>query len=156
MHHMVATQEDALKQRLERAKAAPVKESKSERMAKIVGSAAEKESGKPTASPEIRKTHEDSKTKDPAKKTKKVSPTVIAWRDLDKDIPDRDGKQKITVLAKDKVPKRGDAAKRFGLYKDGMTVTEYIELSHKNTGVSKAGAREDIRWDVVKGFIKLS
>ena len=55
------------------------------------------------------------------------------------------GDSTIVVLAEEN-PKRGEAAKRFKLYKKGMTVDEYVEAG---------GFRADIKWDVEKGFIKV-
>jgi hypothetical protein len=52
----------------------------------------------------------------------------------------------ITVLAA-KNPKRGTAAKRFDLYRDNMTVAEYLE---------SGGIRGDINWDTKQGFIQVS
>lgn len=54
---------------------------------------------------------------------------------------------KIKVLAKEN-PRRGEAAKRFEIYKDGMTVAEYT----KKIG-SRAEALVHLRWDVNKGHI---
>lgn len=41
-------------------------------------------------------------------------------------------------------PKRGKSRDRFELYREGMTVQEYIE---------KGGYSADISWDVKRGFI---
>ena len=46
------------------------------------------------------------------------------------------------------------AKERFQLYRDGMTVEEYITASTK-AGNAKALATADVHWDVVKGFITL-
>ena len=43
-------------------------------------------------------------------------------------------------------PKRGSAAKRFALYRTGMTITEYLAVG---------GRRQDIVWDAKKGFISV-
>lgn len=43
-------------------------------------------------------------------------------------------------------PKRGTAAERFELYKDGMTVSEYL---------AAGGLRADVNWDVKKEFIEV-
>lgn len=55
---------------------------------------------------------------------------------------------KITLLAKDN-PKRKNsgAAKRFGYYKTGMTVEQFLE---------KGGTLGDVKWDRDHEFIKLS
>lgn len=52
---------------------------------------------------------------------------------------------KISVKSKEN-PKRGESAKRFGYYKSGMTVGEYIK---------KGGLRSDIAWDVEKDYISV-
>ena len=52
---------------------------------------------------------------------------------------------KIKVLAKEN-PKRAGAAARFALYKDGMSVGEYIKAG---------GLMADVRWDVKQGFISV-
>lgn len=57
---------------------------------------------------------------------------------------------KIKVLAKEN-PRRGEAAKRFEIYKTGMTVGEYT----KKIG-SRAEALVHLRWDVNKGHISVS
>lgn len=56
---------------------------------------------------------------------------------------------KIKILAKEN-PRRGEAAKRFDLYKDGMTVAEYT----KKIG-SRSEALVHLRWDVNKGHISV-
>lgn len=59
--------------------------------------------------------------------------------------PNIDGTAKIKILVKDN-PKRAAAAERFNLYKNGMTVDEYI---------AAGGARADVNWDVKQGFIEV-
>lgn len=59
--------------------------------------------------------------------------------------PNFGGDAVITVLAKDN-PKRGGAAERFALYKNGMTVDKYI---------AAGGKRADVNWDAAQGFIKV-
>ena len=85
----------------------------------------------------------------PAKKQKKLSPTVIAWKAHKEHYPN-DGI--IKVLGPN--IKRGKAKVRFELYTDGMTVLEYVDKSFAK-GNSKALAHADIRWDVVKKFISV-
>lgn len=59
--------------------------------------------------------------------------------------PNIDGAAKIKILTeKGANPKRGTAAERFALYKNGMTVDEYI---------AAGGKRADVNWDVAQGFI---
>ncbi len=53
---------------------------------------------------------------------------------------------KIKVLA-EKNPKRADAAKRFDLYKNGMSIGDYI---------AAGGTMADVRWDVKKQFISVA
>ncbi len=52
---------------------------------------------------------------------------------------------KIKVLAKEN-PKRGKSAKRFSIYKNGMTVAAAIE---------KGALRGDLRWDAAHKYIAL-
>lgn len=51
--------------------------------------------------------------------------------------------RKITILVEGN-PKRGTAAKRYDLYKNGMTVGKYIELG---------GQLRDVTWDEKMGWI---
>ncbi len=53
--------------------------------------------------------------------------------------------KKITIKSKSN-PKRGTAAVRFDLYKNGMTVEAYIKAG---------GAIRDVRWDVKQNFISI-
>ncbi len=59
--------------------------------------------------------------------------------------PNISGDAKIKVLAAEN-PKRGGAAERFALYKNGMTVDEYL---------TAGGKRADVNWDVKMGFIEV-
>lgn len=52
---------------------------------------------------------------------------------------------KIKVLVKGN-PKRGTAAQRYDLYKNGMTIGEYI---------NKGGQLRDVIWDAKQGWIEL-
>lgn len=69
----------------------------------------------------------------------------------------RDGDdRKITVLSEANPKAKGSkSARRFGLYKSGQTVGEYIEAASKLGGGRRKAVR-DINWDVAHGFIKLS
>lgn len=58
---------------------------------------------------------------------------------------------KIHILAKEN-PRRGAAAERFNLYKEGMTVETY---SKKFEG-GRSEALVHLRWDVKHGFIKVA
>lgn len=62
--------------------------------------------------------------------------------------------KRIRVLVPN--PKRVGTAShtRFGLYRDGMTVTEYIEAAIA-TGVNRPKARKDIYHDRDKGLIRV-
>lgn len=51
--------------------------------------------------------------------------------------------RKITILVEGN-PKRGTAAERYNLYKNGMTVGKYIELG---------GQLRDVTWDIKQGWI---
>jgi len=59
--------------------------------------------------------------------------------------PNIDGSAKIKILVKEN-PKRAAAATRFALYKNGMTVDEYI---------AAGGTRADVNWDVKMEFIEV-
>jgi hypothetical protein len=75
--------------------------------------------------------------------TKKKKPTLGRKSKLKDDA-------KISILVEEN-PKRGNAKQRFGLYKEGMLVSTYKD----KVGDPKLAAA-CIRWDVKKGFIKLS
>ena len=51
-------------------------------------------------------------------------------------------------------PKRGAAATRFALYRDGMTVGEYIAAVTK-AGVKSAVATADLKFDAARNFIAI-
>lgn len=53
--------------------------------------------------------------------------------------------RRITILAEGN-PKKGSAAVRYALYKNGMTVGKYIELG---------GQLRDVTWDAKMGFIQV-
>jgi hypothetical protein len=57
----------------------------------------------------------------------------------------------ITVLAKEN-PKRGGGAKRFDLYRSGMTFAKYVEAQKGN----RSQARSDVLFDSSRDWIKLS
>ncbi len=77
----------------------------------------------------------------PAKKAKTEATNGAQGR-----APNIAGTAKIKVLTeKGANPKRGTAAARFDLYKNGMTVDEYI---------AAGGKRADVNWDVGQGFIE--
>jgi hypothetical protein len=80
-------------------------------------------------------------------KTKKLSEQTKKW----KNTPAFELTQVITKVAKDN-PKSRNAAVKFALYEEGMTVGAYIEKSHK-AGTTKAMAMADVRWDHAAGFI---
>lgn len=52
------------------------------------------------------------------------------------------------------VPKRGTAARRFRLYRTGMTVDEYAEAVIAMGG-TRPLALGDLRWDIEKGWVRL-
>jgi hypothetical protein len=87
------------------------------------------------------------------KKPRKISPTVVAWK-ATKNFP-LEAKITLNPELKEANPKRRKAADRFALYRNGMTVGEYIEASHK-AGNSKALAMADIRWDQAAKFLTVS
>lgn len=49
-------------------------------------------------------------------------------------------------------PKQGAPARRFVLYRDGMTVSDYIDAV-QSAGFSETTALDDVLWDVSRGFI---
>jgi hypothetical protein len=136
-------------------------ETKAERMSRIVASAAEKETAPttpvkavspPTQPGDQKGVPGDQKgvkatAKSQAKK--KTSEQVIKWRAQ----PKFQLTQKITVLAKENPKSRG-AADRFAIYKDGMTVQQYID-AFKERKLPAALAMADMRWDFVAGFIEV-
>lgn len=79
----------------------------------------------------------------PAKKTKAAKPAKA---------PSAGGKRLfteagiITVLHKGENPKRGTAAERYALYRNGMTVAAYI---------AAGGQRRDVVWDQHQGWISV-
>lgn len=89
------------------------------------------------------------------KAKRKASPTVVKWREAKKaPVP-----QGIIRIQKDyakNCPKRSKGAngakERFEMYRDGMTVAEYIEVATK-ANWPKALIQDDVRWDIIKGFI---
>jgi len=84
------------------------------------------------------------------KRVRKPSATVTAWKNQENFPVDA-----VITINGDyatKNPKRRDAARRFSLYKDGMTVADYITTA-KEAGISGALATADVRWDAVKGYI---
>jgi hypothetical protein len=89
-----------------------------------------------------------------AKGSKKKSPTVVAWQALQKEKAYTSGTITLTDKGRADNPKRKNALAKFKLYRNGMSVAEYIEASHK-FGTSKATAQADIRWDVAKGLIEV-
>lgn len=61
--------------------------------------------------------------------------------------------QVIHLLVKEN-PKRGASRDRYALYRDGMSVDQYIDRVVK-AGVSSSAARADLRWDVEREFIAI-
>ena len=60
---------------------------------------------------------------------------------------------KIKLLVKEN-PKRSKAAKRFALYKSGMSTADYVKAAVK-IGASESLANADIRWDIAHEFISV-
>lgn len=90
-----------------------------------------------------KKTATAKKAEAPAKKTaKKAEAAEAGARGR---APNIAGTAKIKLLTKEN-PKRAAAAERFALYKNGMTVDEYI---------AAGGKRADVNWDVAQGFIEV-
>lgn len=108
----------------------------------------EDQKGMAKAKPEDQK----SQTDKPKTKKKKTSNTVMVWRKLIAAKACTSGKITFTDEFRGKNPKRGKAAIRYTLYKEGMDVPAYIEVSNK-AGNAKAQAQTDVRWDVASGFI---
>jgi len=61
---------------------------------------------------------------------------------------------KVIRLLEPEYVKRGAAAARFPFYKDGMLASEYVELCKKD-GHTVGHAKRDLRYDNVRGLIKL-
>lgn len=111
-------------------------------------------SEKTTAAPAKRK-KADAPTAAPAKKTaapakKAAAPAKKAAAAAESSggrgrAPNFGDDSKIKVLVKEN-PKRAAAAERFNLYKNGMTVGEYV---------AAGGKRADVNWDVKQGFIEV-
>lgn len=145
----MVTQQEALERRLEKAKNAPAKPSKAERLAGVVARSSGKDDAKREAG-EVKMPEGGPSIIPQTKTPKKPSQTVKDWKALDKGWPDE--KLKIHILVKDKNPKRGKAADRFNLYRNGMSVSQYIEEC-KKLGTARGAALQDVRWDFVKKFI---
>lgn len=52
-------------------------------------------------------------------------------------------------------PKRGKSAERFSLYRDGMTIGEYLDASSRATGSKRGKWASDLRWDTERGYIEV-
>jgi len=76
------------------------------------------------------------KSEPKAKKEVGASDAAIATKEANR-------ARKISVLVEGN-PKRGTAATRYALYKNGMTVGKYIELG---------GQLRDVTWDIGQGWI---
>lgn len=61
----------------------------------------------------------------------------------------------VVRLRSEANPKRGKSAERFALYRDGMTVGEYLDASSALTGSKRGKWSCDLRWDAERGFIEL-
>lgn len=64
-----------------------------------------------------------------------------------------DVRQVIHLLVKEN-PKRGNSRVRYGYYRDGMPVEDYVARCVK-AGNSSSAARADLRWDVEREFIAI-
>jgi hypothetical protein len=103
----------------------------------------------PATKPEDQKPAQAGDQKSAPKKV--ITKTVAAWRAQKAFEPTL----KIYLLRKDN-PKRAKAAVRFSLYKDAMTVQQYIDIMKDQTPSRTAKATmADIRWDVAAGFIEV-
>lgn len=80
----------------------------------------------------------------PAKSTKKAAPAPVEKAGPGRKSAFNDG-MKITVLVKEN-PKRAKAAERFALYKNGLTIADYV---------AAGGTLADVRWDVKQSFISV-
>ena len=66
------------------------------------------------------------------------------------------GEGQVITLLVTANPKRGKkCTPRFDLYRDGMTVGEYIAAQKEQLGRRAGDAMGDIRWDVYHKFIKV-
>ena len=94
-------------------------------------------------------------TKKPAKAPAaptKSAPAAVTETAPTKSAPSTKG-QVIRLLVKEN-PKRGNSATRFALYRDGITVDDYVERCVK-AGAPSSVARADLRWDVGRKFIAI-
>jgi hypothetical protein len=85
-----------------------------------------------------------------SKKPKTPSPTVVAWKMLEK--PATNGVIRIMANYATQNPKRKTAGERFSYYRDGMTVQQYLDTM-KAHGRTNAMCWLDIKWDIAAGFI---
>lgn len=98
--------------------------------------------------------------------TKTVRSSVARWNTVKADKAKYPATMVITVPAQHKAknPKRDStsgtrkvlAASRFALYRDGDTIGDYVERSHKQMGTPKAKAMADVYWDIAQGFITVA
>ena len=106
----------------------------------------------PVASPA---TDQASGDQNDVKAKRKASSTVVKWREAKKS-PVPQGVIRIQKDYAKNCPKRSKGAngakERFEMYRDGMTVAEYIEVATK-ANWPKALIQDDVRWDIIKGFI---
>lgn len=126
----------------------PSTEKEDHTMAKKTAAAAETEVSTPAKRKPALKEASAPAAKNAAKKTsasaKKAAPVETEGGRRGRQ-PNIAGTAKIKVLVKEN-PKRAKAAERFDLYKNGMTVDEYI---------AAGGTRADINWDVKQQFIEV-
>lgn len=80
----------------------------------------------------------------PAKSTKKSAPAPVEKAGPGRKSAFNDS-MKITVLVKEN-PKRAKAAERFALYKNGLTIADYV---------TAGGTLADVRWDTKQQFISV-
>lgn len=76
----------------------------------------------------------------------KLGDETLFWNDMD----NIDERSIIHVLSPNN-PKRGESGKRFALYREGMTIKDYLAA----VGDEKV-ARQDLAWDQNHLFIKIS
>lgn len=150
----MATPQDALaRARTKQDKQAKERAAREERINKMTSPVKTNGDQKPVAeptpvpAPEAKAGDQNDTPEAKSKKSREDNPTVVAW----KATSNFSVEAKIALVSKENKKKR-NAGVRFGFYRDGMTVQQYIDVM-KEKGRTPAQTHGDIRWDSVKGFI---
>jgi hypothetical protein len=124
------------------------KPSKAQRMLNVVQNAVKDKTAEKPGTPKAEK---------PEKAKRPDSETVAKWRVQEKLPADAIIRVKVphTANGPKSTGARSRANARYALYKDGMTVTEYLEKCKESPITTVAKGNADLRWDYVKGFIDI-